>query len=667
MGEDGTSSGQAAGDSSRQSSSNSNVFVAPVAELSCSRCRSRKLRCDRVRPACGRCVGQSVPCSYPTTRHHAVGQRKSVRELEERIGQLEKLLKAATLSSSSETATRQPVNTIPEEQPQTVPSLDTDVNLIDWSELGTLGGPPQTSYQDLSLEQLMSSPEGNQSISPRALTPEQQLIDTNLFESLPSWDLIDELTTIFFQNVSAGAPMLHQANYTMSLRLPPHMSPPMCLQYIVLASAAATSPAHRHLAEAFYQRARVYAEADELKPSGQTFATVGHVQSWLLISAYECHVHAIFTRASTSLCRALRIAQILNLHRLDSQNPDILLSSLPQPRNFMEAEERRRTWWIVFLADRFLTATTGWPSLVDERLIQTNLPSTEEAFNTGVQPKSACSLADGLYEVQKGRSTKLSSLSLRILAANELLHSLDHTLHHFPQGGVLNQAQDQAYWQRHNDITKSLDILHTFMHENMPLEQPSIGLDSILVHACTNMANMQLHRLVIGSTARQSLPPRLTADSHTRLRKAAQDTLKMFHAAGNGLGRAIRNPVLSFAAYMASTVFLDDLQAAAGTEPHVRREKEEDFLFLARTLKVFGDQIPLVRAMSGQLDGDMQKAGFDPSILSDVSSYTTPSLMSDMSGNADTMSLRSPGKSSRRLARCGRPTRNNCQWSSVPL
>jgi hypothetical protein len=72
-------------------------------------------------------------------------------------------------------------------------------------------------------------------------------------------------TTFFFQNVSAGAPMLHQANYIMSLRLPPHMSPPMCLQYIVLASGAATSPTHRHLAEAFYQRARIYAEADELK------------------------------------------------------------------------------------------------------------------------------------------------------------------------------------------------------------------------------------------------------------------------------------------------------------------------------------------------------------------------------------------------------------------
>jgi hypothetical protein len=59
--------------------------------------------------------------------------------------------------------------------------------------------------------------------------------------------------------------MLHQGSFTASLHLPPHMRPPMCLQYIVLATGATTDAAYRHLAEPFFQRARVYAEADELK------------------------------------------------------------------------------------------------------------------------------------------------------------------------------------------------------------------------------------------------------------------------------------------------------------------------------------------------------------------------------------------------------------------
>lgn len=74
-------------------------------------------------------------------------------------------------------------------------------------------------------------------------------------------------TAVYFKSIHAGAPMLHQASYTAALRLPSHMRPPMCLQYIVMASAAATTgnDTYRHFAEPFYRRARVYAEADELK------------------------------------------------------------------------------------------------------------------------------------------------------------------------------------------------------------------------------------------------------------------------------------------------------------------------------------------------------------------------------------------------------------------
>lgn len=59
--------------------------------------------------------------------------------------------------------------------------------------------------------------------------------------------------------------MLHQARYTMSLQLPPHMRPPMCLQYIVMAWGAEMGKTHRHLSFPFYQRARAYAAADEIK------------------------------------------------------------------------------------------------------------------------------------------------------------------------------------------------------------------------------------------------------------------------------------------------------------------------------------------------------------------------------------------------------------------
>jgi hypothetical protein len=59
--------------------------------------------------------------------------------------------------------------------------------------------------------------------------------------------------------------MLQQSRYTMSLYMPAHMRPPMCLQYALMALAASNSESYEHLAMPFYQRARNYAESDEMK------------------------------------------------------------------------------------------------------------------------------------------------------------------------------------------------------------------------------------------------------------------------------------------------------------------------------------------------------------------------------------------------------------------
>lgn len=108
---------------------------------------------------------------------------------------------------------------------------------------------------------------------------------------------------------------------------------------------------------------------------GETFMTLGHAQCWCLISGYECHVYAYFTRASTSLCRSVRMAQMLKLHQIDSEETQPLSWGQPlaPSRSWVETEERRRTWWVIFMADRYLSSTTGWPSLIDERLVRVTI------------------------------------------------------------------------------------------------------------------------------------------------------------------------------------------------------------------------------------------------------------------------------------------------------
>lgn len=78
---------------------------------------------------------------------------------------------------------------------------------------------------------------------------------------------MDCSTNVFFTKVHTEAQYIHSSRYLASLYLPPHMQPPMCLQYIVMARAALVSPPHKHLADPFYRRARHYMEADEQRVS----------------------------------------------------------------------------------------------------------------------------------------------------------------------------------------------------------------------------------------------------------------------------------------------------------------------------------------------------------------------------------------------------------------
>lgn len=63
--------------------------------------------------------------------------------------------------------------------------------------------------------------------------------------------------------------------------------------------------------------------------------------------------------------RAVRLAQMLGLYRLDATGSEVK-QILPPPRDWIELEERRRTFWAAFYGDRWASCGTGWPMLINE-------------------------------------------------------------------------------------------------------------------------------------------------------------------------------------------------------------------------------------------------------------------------------------------------------------
>lgn len=101
------------------------------------------------------------------------------------------------------------------------------------------------------------------------------------------------------------------------------------------------------------------------KRQGNKMMTVPHVQCWVLIATYESSM-AITTRAWMSNRRAVALAQMLGLHVVDKSDRSAF-HLLPDPVDFAETEERRRTFWAVFHNDRWASAGSGHPMSVDEK------------------------------------------------------------------------------------------------------------------------------------------------------------------------------------------------------------------------------------------------------------------------------------------------------------
>ncbi len=103
-----------------------------------------------------------------------------------------------------------------------------------------------------------------------------------------------------------------------------------------------------------------------LKPESEINANfmADHAQTWGIIANYEAK-KTYFSRSWMSTGRMVRLAHMLGLHILDADRLGVK-TILPPARDWIELEERRRTFWAAFYGDRWASSGTGWPMIIDE-------------------------------------------------------------------------------------------------------------------------------------------------------------------------------------------------------------------------------------------------------------------------------------------------------------
>ncbi|KAH8751304.1 binuclear zinc transcription factor [Diaporthe sp. PMI_573] len=537
----------------------------PSTPFSCRPCRSRKMKCDRVQPRCGRCTRLGDTCEYPKKRRANVGRRKRVVELETKVDQLEQLARATKNGPEAERIQSQQASL----QDSDAFLYTNDLDTTQFSGASSHDKPqPDTSFTDL--------------------------ISVGLFEQQPAAELALFLTNVYFDKWHWAAPMFHRARYIMSLHLPPQMRPPMCLYYIILALGSDITKSHRRLAMPFYQRARTYAQSDEMRHS----VTVAHAQAWSLIANFEAQ-QLRFAHASMSLGKAIGIAQMLGLHLIDAT------TSLSRCQEWARVEEMRRTWWVIYCSDRLVCGSTGWPAIINDEDTETHLPASEEAFQTGSEEHTS-----PLTSMVHLEGRNISAFASRVLATSHFYQAFQHSAR-TPSANDTWDLQTSLHWKTHREIDNDLAMLLHCLPEDVKLPESIRCQNATFVNIIIHTSVICLHRAAISTMRKFGILENMVCQSRSRLIAAAEEILNILRMMPD-VNDMLKNPMLAFSMYLASLVFLDQMGL---DEPDYQCQGNLDFTlrFMILAAKTWGN--PVTRSMAIQLAVEMRQKGLDSLVV----------------------------------------------------
>lgn len=133
--------------------------------------------------------------------------------------------------------------------------------------------------------------------------------------------------------------------------------------------AASTSSQFQHVQDELYGNARLILDSVGFDTLDADYMRVEKVQAWALLTIYEL-MRVDYRRGWMSAGKLFRSAILLKLHTVDRCDAKFSNSSV----NSIELEEWRRTFWMVYEMDCFLSLMEQLPMTFDQQVVRVTPP-----------------------------------------------------------------------------------------------------------------------------------------------------------------------------------------------------------------------------------------------------------------------------------------------------
>ncbi|EDU47538.1 C6 transcription factor [Pyrenophora tritici-repentis] len=578
----------------RSQSGTSNKRKRPLS-VSCETCKQRKVKCDRGAPACSWCLKNHSACVYLPRKKPGLRAGYG-RELESRLDKLEALLvqqqsQINHLSNNQVTASgpspqevaafRSPpvIQTPHIPRPETALFIQKPTFPSQNAIQSQYGNGVTDSRRTPSITENGYQHEDMGGVGSRlsrdAYTsyndPFLPTISRTLGQSdadFPPYDLLYGLVDLFFKHINTWCPILHRQTTLNSLFGDAALEEAdRIILHAVVATTVKFSTDPRLTAE---KRARYHKSSKEkVLLFGIENSSVKSLQALVILAldVVGCsngppgwNLLALITRSVVQLGLSVEsysptvAPQFASIYTLRAM-------TLPEPKDWIEEESRRRLFWMIYVLDRYATVATAFEFALDEKEIDRRLPCRDDLYARNVPVETRWFQTSTRSDYSMNRPENLGSFSYYV----EILGILTR-IHKFLKKPVdITSLSDVESWQGEY---RELDNAIEEWKYNLPQEfgnaarlfaKPGMGhsLDSglVMLHAAFHTTVIRLHSSAAYPTHRSPIFTPSFSASQRCLSAVENITTLCATVRDNGLLSKL-GPPFAFSLWVAARVLL---------------------------------------------------------------------------------------------------------------
>ncbi|RYP04977.1 hypothetical protein DL764_004103 [Monosporascus ibericus] len=535
-----------------------------------------QVKCDRGQPSCGWCKRNSVFCEYRERKKPGLRAGYG-KELEQRLDKLEEILKTHSeiLQSSlinppthvSAPSVRNSNPSLPSDhgtprepgpmfrqaesirtpraetalflqKPSTFPPTSQSLEFGMHPQTPSIhsmheGFQPQMPLAGISPPNQMPSLEPSSATQKYYGTAQPQTIQSpgmtmahgqsqiSSDQDLPPYDLLYALADLYFKHVNTWCPILHRKTTLDSLFGPSTLDE---TDRILLHAIVATTLRYSTDPRLTEERRRHYHAISKQKVLlyGIENSSVKSLQAMVILALDLCgdsngppgwNIMALITRSVVQIGLAVE-SNSFSVSPNYTSIYTLRAMILPEPKDFIEEESRRRLFWMIYLLDRYATVATAFEFALDDREVDRTLPCRDDLWIKNQKVETRWFHANGHpsdipdRDVNKPENLGAFSYYIEILGILTKIHKF------LKQPVDISALSDVEQWQMRY---KELDNLLTSWKFGLPGEygnmaklfQPgsnkALNSGWVMLHATYHTAVIRLHSSAAYPTTRSPI------------------------------------------------------------------------------------------------------------------------------------------------------------------